>query len=85
MNDNLITMSDIAQELGVLRATVWAWDQRRNRNGFPQHRGWTQEKRPRKLYERTEILEWYRGYTPSKGGAPKGNKNWQGKGKAVDR
>lgn len=74
----LVSMSDIAKELGVRRATVWAWDQRRDRNGFPSHVKMSDERRPRKLYDHAAILEWHAAYTPSKGGAPIGNKNWRG-------
>lgn len=85
MKDNLITMSEIAETYRVRRATVWAWDQRRARNGFPMHKQFTLERRPRKLYSAREVQEWFDSYEPSKGGAPKGNTNWQGKqSKAVD-
>jgi transposase len=74
----LVSMSDIAKELGVRRATVWAWDQRRERNGFPQHVKMSDERRPRKLYDHEAVMKWHTEYTPSKGGAPIGNKNWRG-------
>lgn len=70
---DLMTMSELAHELGVSRQQVWAWQSRHKRNGFPASRG---ERvltvgRPSRAWSLAEVREWRRTYSPLRGGRPK--------------
>lgn len=68
----MMTMSELAAELHVSRQQVWAWYDRRDRNGFPEpvrhvpYGGISQ----RPLFDLAAVLDWRRTYTPSRGGRP---------------
>jgi predicted DNA-binding transcriptional regulator AlpA len=70
---DLMTMSELAAQLGVSRQQVWAWQHRRRRNGFPEPKG-RQERavgRQSQVWSLEDVREWQRDYTPLRGGRPK--------------
>lgn len=73
---NLMTMSELAELLGVDRRQVWAWNTRSARNGFPQpirtimRLGHTVH-----VWDADSVLAWHQRYVPSVGGRPKGSRS----------
>ena len=68
----LITMSEIARLLGVSRQQVWAWHDRRKRNGFPEHHDLVHRTmgEPVRVWRRSVVEQWFDSYVPSLGGRP---------------
>ena len=77
----LMTMSELAPELGTTVRQVHAWYSRRANSGFPEARGydvhpngkWVGRKHP--LFDLEEVKAWKRDYVPKKGGAGFHKKN----------
>ena len=65
--ESLAGVAEIANLLRVGRTTVSNWDERRERNGFPQ-RVKTLASGP--VYDIEEVVAWYLEYSPSRGGRP---------------
>ena len=73
-----------ARALGINKTTAHQWEARRQRNGFPEPVGSTEYwGHAVPLYDDEALLAWWLNYEPSKGGAPKGNRNWAGTRGAV--
>lgn len=67
----MMTMSELATELHVDRRQVYAWYQRRARNGFPLPAKFVSYGlRRRAVWNLDEVVEWRRTYQPSRGGRP---------------
>lgn len=64
---SIVGVAEISSLLGVGRTTVSNWDDRRERNGFPQ-RVKTLASGP--IYDVDEIVAWFVDYEPSRGGRP---------------
>jgi hypothetical protein len=78
--------ADIALLLGVTSNQVYMWYQRRARNGFPEPRGTRKRGMGTvRVFDLNEVLTWYVGYEPSKGGAPRGARNPSASGKRARR
>ena len=63
----IVGVAEIADLLKIGRTTVSNWDDRRERNGFPE-RLKTLAAGP--LYDVREVVAWYADYEPSRGGRP---------------
>jgi len=70
---------DLADLLGVSSNQVYMWHERRASNGFPEATGVCKKRRPgpkgSPVFDPVAVLNWYRDYEPSRGGAPRGNRN----------
>lgn len=74
-----VTVTEIAEMLGVPRQRVTQWHMRRARNGFPQ----PVDRRPygtpgvpgyrsaARVWDADAVKKWHDGYVPSKGGRPR--------------
>jgi predicted DNA-binding transcriptional regulator AlpA len=73
--DCLVGFSEIAERLGVSQTTVDNWIQgirAKNYRPFPEPVKTIGRSR---IWDWSEVLEWYENYRPSHGGAPTGNRN----------
>lgn len=63
---------------------VNSWFDRRAKTGFPEPSGSRQGRaRPARTWNVDEAWEWFKNYSPAKGGAPKGNRNAVRHGRCV--
>jgi hypothetical protein len=67
----------VARQLGVSSTQVETWWQRRARNGFPEgHLVQLPGRRtPLRVWDPEETWHWRSNYVPSRGGAPRGERN----------
>lgn len=71
----LMTLTELALELGVDRRQVWAWAARAARNGFPAPvRTIERLGRTVNVWDFAEVSEWHLAYVPSVGGRPRNEK-----------
>lgn len=66
----MMTMTELSKLLGVSRQQVWAWHDRRARNGFPEH----DHLEPRRngpssrVWDEKKVVAWRESYVPELGG-----------------
>jgi hypothetical protein len=73
----LVSMAEIARMVERDKRTVDMWIRRRRTSHFPDHVAFLVfGSRLIPLYKKKEVQDWHAQYIPSKGGAPKGNRNW---------